>query len=237
MQTLFKTDEFRVPSNLPLRNDNFVGRHEPLQSLQDRVFRDHGKTHVLYGPGGYGKSEIALQYAWSQRSQFTTVFWLDASNLESLRASFLVIANKLVAYYTSQLPSNVPPYASIAEALDLKGLIGPDGQVTDKQETPDLIASAVKSWLNLERNIRWLLIFDSYDDPESFLLQKYLPTALSGTTIITTSLRECARLGQGLKIELPSTSESLQLLLQSAQISGDLSSTDSRFLSPSLLPL
>ncbi len=46
----------------------------------------------------------------------------------------------------------------------------------------------VRRWLSDTANIRWLLIFDKYDDPDVFDIRKYYPPAARGSIIITTRL-------------------------------------------------
>ncbi|KAK7897918.1 hypothetical protein LTR67_004550 [Exophiala xenobiotica] len=46
----------------------------------------------------------------------------------------------------------------------------------------------VGRWLSHIDNTRWLLIFDNYDDPTQFKIEKYYPQASHGTIIITTRL-------------------------------------------------
>jgi Cdc6-like AAA superfamily ATPase len=54
-------------------------------------------TFAIVGPGGTGKSQLALELAYrtKQKNQNCSVFWIDATNLDSLDQSYAGIAQKL----------------------------------------------------------------------------------------------------------------------------------------------
>lgn len=230
LQALFSNADFRVSTNLPVPHEGFVGRKDLLKTIQHKISTASTKNiFVLYGTGGIGKTQVALKYAWTHQWQYTAVLWFNAISLESIRVSYLSIAKQLIVYYAELLPDSTPPYGLIAQYLGLKGLVDEDGQVTIREDAPDCIADAVKLWLNIPRNTGWLIIYDNYDDPDSFLLRDYIPTVVSGKIIVTSQLRECARLGQGIPIGLFTEQESIQLLLHSSQKFSDISSADGIF--------
>src|SRR5436190_7178 len=49
------------PSNLPLQVTSFVGRERELAALQELLRRPDVRLAVLTGPGGTGKTRLALQ--------------------------------------------------------------------------------------------------------------------------------------------------------------------------------
>ncbi len=53
-----------VPHNLPGERDSFVGRSLELQAVA-RQFSEGARLITLTGPGGMGKTRLALRYAWS----------------------------------------------------------------------------------------------------------------------------------------------------------------------------
>ena len=142
--------------------------------------------------------------------------------------SYLAIADRLIAYYANLIPDVHPPYGLIAEYLGLKGLVDEQGKIAMKQPKLDCIADAVKLWMNINGNSKWFALYDNYDNPDSFLLRDYLPTALSGKIMITSRIRDCAGLGQGIEVPCFSEAESIRLLLQSSQKLLSSSSADGK---------
>jgi tetratricopeptide (TPR) repeat protein len=88
-----------APSIIPFsQNDGFVGRESQLAKLEAKLFNDkQTTTFAIVGPGGTGKSQLALELAYrtKQNYQNCSVFWIDASNLDSLDQSYAGIAQKL----------------------------------------------------------------------------------------------------------------------------------------------
>ncbi|OBT69989.1 hypothetical protein VE03_00561 [Pseudogymnoascus sp. 23342-1-I1] len=76
------------------QNENFVGRNDILQQLNKRLFKqEFGQTRViLWGMMGIGKTQIALELAY-RRAKIQSVFWTDASTMESFAQSFMKIGD------------------------------------------------------------------------------------------------------------------------------------------------
>lgn len=105
----------RAPSIIPFsRNDHFVGQGSQLAELEAKLFEDKNiTTLVIVGPGGTGKSQLALELAYKTRENKTncSIFWVDASDLDSLYQSYARIAQKL----------NIPGWDD--ENIDIKQLV------------------------------------------------------------------------------------------------------------------
>ncbi|MFD5646585.1 regulator, partial [Streptomyces anulatus] len=66
--------------NLPVVTTSFVGRDSELVSVE-RALRDH-RLVTLTGPGGVGKSRLALRTAERARDDYADgVWWADLSHL------------------------------------------------------------------------------------------------------------------------------------------------------------
>lgn len=80
---------FKVPNR---RTKTFVGRQPVLDTL-DRVLLPSNSPNgprvaVMRAMGGQGKTQIALHFCFSKKSNpFTAVFWLDATSEASVRSS------------------------------------------------------------------------------------------------------------------------------------------------------
>ncbi|KAI4947480.1 hypothetical protein J4E91_006299, partial [Alternaria rosae] len=81
------------------RNPRFVGREPQLAELEAKLFSNDQITTTLaiVGPGGTGKSQLALEVAHRtrQNNKDCSVFWIDASNKDSLYQSYADVAQKL----------------------------------------------------------------------------------------------------------------------------------------------
>jgi hypothetical protein len=81
------------------RNPRFVGREPQLAELEAKLFSNDQTTTTLaiVGPGGTGKSQLALEVAHRtrQNNKDCSVFWIDASNKDSLYQSYADFAQKL----------------------------------------------------------------------------------------------------------------------------------------------
>ena len=89
-----------APSIIPFsRNKSFMGREPQLAELEAKLFSNKQSTTTLaiVGPGGMGKSQLALEVAHRARRHNTdcAVFWIDASHKDSLYQSYASVAQKL----------------------------------------------------------------------------------------------------------------------------------------------
>ncbi|CAN9176515.1 unnamed protein product [Alternaria alternata] len=89
-----------APSIIPFsQNPRFVGRELQLAELEAKLFGNDQTTTTLaiVGPGGTGKSQLALEVAHRtrQNNKDCSVFWIDASNKDSLYQSYADVAQKL----------------------------------------------------------------------------------------------------------------------------------------------
>jgi hypothetical protein len=88
-----------APSIIPFsRNEQFVGWESQLAELEAKLFSDQQTTALaITGPGGTGKSQLALELAYRtrQKNKNCSVFWIDAGDIDSVHRSYSSIAQKL----------------------------------------------------------------------------------------------------------------------------------------------
>ncbi len=83
--------------NLPQRNRNFTGRESLLDALRSSL--ESGKhtaiTQAIYGLGGIGKSQLAIEYAWRYSAGYDVVWWIRSEEPSTLASDYAALAKKL----------------------------------------------------------------------------------------------------------------------------------------------
>jgi ATP/maltotriose-dependent transcriptional regulator MalT len=184
--------------------DQFVARERELAEMHDILHGDGSRRiAVLHGLGGIGKTQLAITYAKQYRHNYSAVFWLNIKDEDSLNQSFARVAKQVLRKF---------PTASFLSAIDLK-------------DNPNAITGAVKNWLSLPGNTRWLLVYDNYDnpkipnntDPAAVDIRKYLPEDYQGSVIITTRSTQVT-VGRRIHIKkLDDVQDSLKILASSSR--------------------
>ncbi|CAG9949995.1 unnamed protein product [Clonostachys rosea f. rosea IK726] len=179
------TMHFTVPYS---SNENFIGRIDILRQLEScfnlsNINRTWQPRIALYGLGGIGKTQIAIQFTYWLRHQFPdmAVYWVHASNADRFRQSF----------------------TSIAQECGIPGLDDPEIDVLP----------LVKAWLGKKDNGRWLMVIDNADDEALFTTHQqtstsssrssgnlggFIPDCANGNILITTRNKKAgSRLTKG----------------------------------------
>lgn len=169
----------------------FVAREKELEEMHWLLYGHKSRSvAVLHGLGGVGKTQLAMAYINRHKEKYTTIFWLNANDEDSLRLSFRNIAQQVLEHDASS-------------SHDL-----------------DQSVNATKAWLNLQGNARWLLVYDNYDNPRTpgntnssaVDLRPFLPASDQGSIIITTRSSQVSH-GKRIHIQkLPRTQEGLEIL-------------------------
>jgi hypothetical protein len=123
--------------NVPVGTRTFVGRHEQLRQLDERLSGERAvaitQVHAIHGLGGVGKTPLAARYARQHREAYDVIWWLRSEQPETLHTDL----------------------AGLAIALGLAD--------TDADEQQAI--GAGQDWL--EQHDRWLLVFDNAPGPDA----------------------------------------------------------------------
>lgn len=151
---------------------SFVAREKEIEEMHQSLSSGTGRrVVVLQGLGGIGKTQIAATYIERFQQDFSAIFWLNMNDEVSIQQSFARMAGRILSQHST------------------RGGIS----ALNRQESNNDVIEAVKGWLSLAHNTRWLLVCDNYDNPNFSNITKhgininhYLPTAFQGSIIITT---------------------------------------------------
>ena len=175
---------FLVPFD---QNFNFVGHSDILSRLSafHNLSVKPGTRCALYGLGGVGKTQIALEhsYRYQRDNPDHSVFWVYASDVHHLHESL--------------------------------GLIASHCRISRTDDPTDVMLARVKHWLSERKNGSWMMIVDNAHSEETFSklvggdqgsqaihptnpsssarVNSYIPDCTHGKVILTTNNQLTAR--------------------------------------------
>ena len=106
--------------NLPTQTTTFVGRRNELVALSNQLSNPDNRLITLLGPGGIGKTRLAIEAARQQTDKFEDgVYFVPLASLVSSDEVPFAVASSLDV----QIPAGSDPYDSILEAIGTKSLL------------------------------------------------------------------------------------------------------------------
>ncbi|KAH6667779.1 P-loop containing nucleoside triphosphate hydrolase protein [Halenospora varia] len=154
---------------LPFRkNRQFVGRTTILETLEKKLSIEQSETVALVGLGGIGKTQVALQFAYSVKTnkQEYSIFWVAALSEASFEKA----------------------YAELAHELGVK-------KSKENEDVKELVRRHLRSekagkWLLIVDNADDMEVVMGSNEKRG--IYRYLPESESGRVVFTTRSREVA---------------------------------------------
>lgn len=158
---------------------NFHGRHNALTAIEEALLPEslsasipalatkgetNPRTFAICGPGGMGKTQVAIEFVSRHRDKFDAVFWVHANDTSKLAQDFNEIALKLGL--VSEGSADARDYTYTRELVK-RWLVEPLKNVKNKES--DLAS--------------WLLVYDGIEVSKT--INDYWPYDGPGSVLIT----------------------------------------------------
>ncbi|KAL8699698.1 MAG: hypothetical protein Q9201_005860 [Fulgogasparrea decipioides] len=153
-----------------LRNRRFIGRTEKLKELEEKLFiNSHCQKLALVGLGGVGKTQMALELAYTVKEHWLeySIFWAPAISAESFEQAYRDIATRCSIALDSKKED---PKESVRQYLD-SDLAGKWLLIVDNADDEEILYGGSSN---------------------SGSITDYLPQSENGLTLFTTRHREIA---------------------------------------------
>lgn len=181
---------------------HFVDRNPEMEAMEQNLLPKKAQTgrkmHILHGLGGIGKTQLAIAHARKHQYTYSAIVWVNGNSKDTVLQSLFAFGRRAGVDGVSE---------STAHAA---------------QQAPDMEAeaAAVLRWLALEKNCRWLMIFDNVDrnvnlkedDDQAYDVMSFLPGADHGSVLITTRLPALGEMGQSTEVGKLRPDQALELL-------------------------
>lgn len=113
---------------------------------------------VLHGPGGNGRTQLAIEYAQRHREDYSVIVWIDAADEMAMNQSFARLATWILNYGQS------------ANYILMRFKSKDQGQIVE----------AVKIWFDEPANNSWPIIYDNHRHPDPSIVD----TKAANTSIV-----------------------------------------------------
>lgn len=182
--------------------------------------KTHRTVFVIYGMGGMGKTQLAVQYARKHSVHYSAIIWVNGNSRGELHQSLLSFVSRIPS---EQLPNDV-----------VRVLHTNSQELSDEESISDIkdqmIQEAMRTWLSQKGNVNWLMIMDNvdtekdYPDSAELAFSRILdafPYGDNGSIIITTRLVQLKTMfARGMKLAKMSDADAKAMLQQKLNVEG-----------------
>ena len=188
-------------SNLPDRNQFFIGRKEVLAKIQEALATQ--RRVALSGLGGVGKTQTAVEYAHRHLSEYKYAFFITADSGETLTSGYVAIAG-ILKLLGSDSRDQIHPVEAVMSwfTLHLSFVRHPQSNTIE----------ALKDWLTSHDG--WLLILDNVDNLD--MVPEFVPMGSKGHLLLTTQATAIGPIAQPVDIKKMGRDEGAFFLLRRA---------------------
>ncbi|KGO68286.1 Tetratricopeptide-like helical [Penicillium italicum] len=130
---------------------------------------NHPRSFALCGPGGIGKTQIAVEFVMTRKKAFDAVFWVHSDSEIKISGDYTLIAAKLGLMHELDEGNAVVSRDRLIEWLNRPSK---HGRCVNNEDSEYLESAA-----------SWLLVFDNADNPE--ILAEYWPVTGRGAILVT----------------------------------------------------
>lgn len=184
------------------RNRKFTGGEQTLAHLHEVLVAQSEEPHpnvvVLYGIGGVGKTQLAIEYAYRKEHDFSSIFWIDGTNCDYARMSMLEGLRNVRQHYELHSPQESQGYRLIEKFFTRNAKAQDDFLLDAKCRVEQNEVEVFLEWLTLPGNDNWLVIYDNVDDLETFDIRTFFPHSSCGNIIVTSRRLELTTLYQSI---------------------------------------
>jgi hypothetical protein len=152
---------------------SFVGRDDALRAVEQQLQSGAGVvTQAVYGLGGIGKSELALQYAHAHRNAYRPVWWVTADDPQRIEAGLASLGQRLCPVLTTVATTPEAAEWALSWLQTHTGWLLVLDNVEDPRDIDDLLGQLLDGHLLIttRRDVGWdrvaaPLRLDSLDRP------------------------------------------------------------------------
>jgi hypothetical protein len=198
-------------------SEAFVGRSEILEkiaeallptvpSIHDESF-PKTKSFALCGPGGIGKTEVAINYIKHYQNSYNAIFWVSAENPTKLEEGFSKISVAL------GIEDEEDAKDQVLSTVMVKGWLAnphPEYPTSLPKDLDPMVRNR-----NVIQAMNWLIVFDNLQIPED--LHDFWPEHGQGSVLITSrdpSTKYINGITSGMDLAEFSTKDAAELLLK-----------------------